>query len=59
MIKAKKPFFLKGKFYSENDEVKINDFADLIKLNENGFITPLNIKQLQEEKEKIEKKEEK
>ena len=43
---ASRDFTLKGEYFFENDEVKIKDFATIVKLNENGFIKPLSIKEL-------------
>ena len=61
-------FVLNGEYYFENDEIepnKIGTIQDISKLNENGFIKPLSLKELlQLEKElkqpnKINKEEEK
>lgn len=56
VIKASKDFTFNGIYYSVNDEVKINDFADLVKLNEKGYIKPLSAKELQIYKRKLENK---
>ena len=61
-------FVLNGEYYFENDEIepnKIGTIKDISRLNENGFIKPLSLKELlQLEKElkqpnKINKEEEK
>lgn len=61
-------FVLNGVYYFENDEIepnKIGTIQDIARLNENGFIKPLSLKELlQLEKElkqpnKINKEEEK
>ena len=61
-------FVLNGVYYFENDEIepnKIGTIKDISRLNENGFIKPLSLKELlQLEKElkqpnKINKEEEK
>ena len=61
-------FVLNGEYYFENDEIepnKIGTIQDISRLNENGFIKPLSLKELlQLEKElkqpnKINKEEEK
>lgn len=63
-----KDFVLNGEYYFENDEIepnKIGTIQDISRLNENGFIKPLSLKELlQLEKElkqpnKINKEEEK
>lgn len=65
---ANKDFTLNGSYYFENDEIapeKIGTIRDISRLNENGFIKPLSLKELlQLEKElkqpnKINKEEEK
>lgn len=65
---AKKDFVLNGSYYFENDEIepnKVGTMKDISRLNENGFIKPLSLKELlQLEKElkqpnKINKEEEK
>lgn len=43
---AKKDFTLKGKPYIKGDEINVNDFETIVKLNEKGFIEPLNFKEL-------------
>ena len=64
---ANKDFTLNGSYYFENDEIapeKIGTIRDISRLNENGFIKPLSLKELlQLEKElkqpnKINKEEE-
>ena len=43
---AKKDFTLNGVPYIMGDEVKVKDIAEIRKLNEKGFIEPLNFKEL-------------
>ena len=43
---AKKDFTLNGEKFIANDEIKIKDFSIIKKLNEKGFIEPLNFKEL-------------
>ena len=45
-LKAKKEFTLNGVPYIKGDEVKVSDIAIIRKLNEKGFIEPLNFKEL-------------
>ena len=63
-----KDFVLNGEYYFKNDEIepnKIGTIQDISRLNENGFIKPLSLKELvkleQELKQnrKINKEEEK
>ena len=65
---ANKDFTLNGSYYFENDEIapeEIGTIQDIARLNENGFIKPLSLKELvkleQELKQnrKINKEEEK
>lgn len=65
---AKQDFVLNNVFYFENDEIEprqLGTIKDIARLNENGFIKPLSLKELiQLEKElkqtnKINKEEEK
>ena len=65
---ANKDFVLNGEYYFKNDEIepnKIGTIQDISRLNENGFIKPLCLKELvkleQELKQnkKINKEEEK
>ena len=65
---VQKDFVLNGEYYFKNDEIepnKIGTIQDISRLNENGFIKPLSLKELlQLEKElkqpkKIDKEEEK
>ena len=67
-LTIQKDFVLNGVYYFENDEIepnKIGTIQDITRLNENGFIKPLSLKELlQLEKElkqlnKINKEEEK
>lgn len=46
-IIAKKEFTLNGKYYVKGDEVKVNSKDELVKLNEKGFIEPLNRKEVE------------
>ena len=42
-------FVLNGEYYFENDEIepnKIGTIEDISRLNENGFIKPLSLKEL-------------
>lgn len=62
-IKAKIDFFHKNIFYGAGDEVKVETKEELVKLNEKGFIEPLDYKDIQnfgkkEEPKKIFRKEE-
>mgnify|MGYP003457731522 CR=1 FL=1 len=43
---AKKDFTFNGEPYIVGDEVKVNNIAEAKKLNEKGFIEPLNFKEL-------------
>ena len=65
---VQRDFILNGEYYFENDEIepnKIGTIQDISRLNENGFIMPLSLKELvkleQELKQnrKINKEEEK
>ena len=65
---AQRDFILNGEYYFKNDEIepnKIGTIQDIARLNENGFIKPLYLKELvkleQELKQtkKINKEEEK
>ena len=65
---VQRDFILNGEYYFENDEIepnKIGTIQDISRLNENGFIKPLSLKELvkleQELKQtkKINKEEEK
>ena len=67
-LTIQKDFVLNGVYYFENDEIepeKVGTIKDISRLNENGFIKPLSLKELlQLEKElkqpnKINKEEEK
>lgn len=46
-IKAKTNFILNGVYYEKNDEVIIDNKADLVRLNEKGYIEPLTPKEIQ------------
>ena len=61
-------FVLNGEYYFENDEIepnKIGTIEDISRLNENGFIKPLSLKELikleseMKQPKKINKEEEK
>lgn len=39
---------INGIFYSKGDEIKVENIEQLQKLNEGGFIEPLNQKQIQD-----------
>ena len=65
---ANKDFTLNGSYYFENDEIepnKIGTIQDIARLNENGFIKPLSLKELikleseMEQSKKINEEEEK
>ena len=46
---AQRDFILNGEYYFENDEIepnKIGTIKDISRLNENGFIKPLSLKEL-------------
>ena len=45
-IIAKKDFTIGNQFYIENEEIKNVDYETIVKLNEQGFIEPLNYKDL-------------
>lgn len=63
-----KDFVLNGEYYFKNDEIepnKIGTIQDISRLNENGFIKPLSLKELikleseMKQPKKINKEEEK
>ena len=65
---ANKDFTLNGSYYFENDEIapeEIGTIKDISRLNENGFINPLSLKELikleseMKQPKKINKEEEK
>ena len=65
---AQRDFILNGEYYFENDEIepnKIGTIQDISRLNENGFIKPLSLKELikleseMKQPKKIDKEEEK
>ena len=65
---AQRDFILNGEYYFENDEIepnKIGTIQDIARLNENGFIKPLSLKELikleseMKQPKKIDKEEEK
>lgn len=46
---AQRDFILNGSYYFENDEIapeEIGTIKDISRLNENGFIKPLSLKEL-------------
>ena len=55
-IIAKKDFRLNGKYYYKDSEIKIKNYADLVKLNQNGFIIPLSSEDMKEIKEELKNK---
>ena len=67
-LTIQKDFVLNGVYYFENDEIepeKVGTIKDISRLNENGFIKPLSLKELikleseMKQPKKIDKKEEK
>lgn len=58
---AKKDFSINGCFFIKGDEVNVEDISVVRKLNEKGFIEPLNLKELlileRELKNKLKKEE--
>ena len=65
---VQKDFVLNGEYYFKNDEIepnKIGTIQDISRLNENGFIKPLSLKELikleseMKQAKKIDKEEEK
>lgn len=47
---------INGTFYSKGDEIKVDNIEQLQKLNERGFIEPLDQKQIQDYFKKNENK---
>lgn len=47
----KKECFYKNNFYNKGDKLNINDNHEVWKLNEKGFIEPINIKNLKNKKD--------
>ena len=45
-LRAAKDFNLDGTFYLKGEEVKVNSISTVKKLNEKGFIEPLELKDL-------------
>jgi hypothetical protein len=45
-IIAKKDFTIDGKFFIKDEPVEVNDIETIKKLNEKGFIYPLELKEL-------------
>jgi hypothetical protein len=45
-IIAKKDFTIDGKFFIKDEPVEVNDIETIRKLNEKGFIYPLELKEL-------------
>ena len=67
-LTIQRDFVLNGVYYFENDEIepnKIGTIEDISRLNENGFIKPLSLKELikleseMEQSKKINEEEEK
>ena len=67
-LTIQKDFVLNGVYYFENDEIepeKVGTIKDISRLNENGFIKPLSLKELikleseMKQPKKIDKEEEK
>ena len=65
---VQRDFVLNGEYYFKNDEIepnKIGTIQDISRLNENGFIKPLSLKELikleseMKQPKKIDKEEEK
>ena len=56
-IIAKKDFEANGVFYIKGDEVKTRNYDAIVKLNEKGFIEPLDYKDLVLIKRELEGKE--
>ena len=53
-LTIQRDFVLNGVYYFENDEIepnKIGTIQDIARLNENGFIKPLSLKELIKYKE--------
>ena len=46
-IKARKNFTLNGIAYEKGDDIIVKDKAELVSLNEKGFIEPLTLKEIQ------------
>lgn len=47
IIKAQKSFTINGIAYEKGDEVLVKNKAELVSLNEKGFIEPLTLKEIQ------------
>lgn len=45
-IIAKKDFTIDGKFFIKDEPIEVNDIETIRKLNEKGFIYPLELKDL-------------
>ena len=67
-LTIQRDFVLNGVYYFENDEIepeKVGTIKDISRLNENGFIKPLSLKELikleseMKQPKKIDKEEEK
>lgn len=67
-LTIQRDFVLNGEYYFKNDEIepnKIGTIKDIARLNENGFIKPLSLKELikleseMKQPKKIDKEEEK
>jgi hypothetical protein len=55
-IKAKVDFTLNGRFYTAGNDVRVDRVEEAIKLNELGFIEPLNKNDIEEIRANIERK---
>lgn len=58
-IIAIKDFTLNGKLYKKDSEISTVNVKDLVKLNENGFIKPLTMKEIHNLSKQSKKEEEK
>lgn len=56
-LKAIANFSLNGVVYEPNDDVQVNTFEEVVRLNEKGFIEPLTAKDLQTIEKQLKKKE--
>ena len=60
MIKliAKQDFSINGEYFIKGDEIKTKNYKTIVKLNEDGFIEPLSLKDLILIKRELENKKE-
>ena len=58
-IIVKNDYFINKEFYEKGQEVKDLTYKEIVKLNEQGIIEPLSLKDLIQIKNELEKKEEK